>query len=60
MRQQLRELAAHYNGFTSGTPVTLSPLPIQYPDYTIAQRDWLRGEALERQLAYWREQLRGP
>jgi non-ribosomal peptide synthetase component F len=34
-------------------------LPIQYSDYARWQREWLRGEALERQLAYWRSQLAG-
>ena len=33
--------------------------PIQYADYAHWQREWLRGEVLERQLAYWREQLAG-
>ncbi|MDQ1558183.1 MAG: hypothetical protein QOD32_1243, partial [Pyrinomonadaceae bacterium] len=27
-------------------------------DYAMWQREWLQGEVLERQLAYWREQLR--
>jgi amino acid adenylation domain-containing protein len=32
---------------------------VQYADYAAWQREWLRGEALERQLAYWRQQLGG-
>ncbi|HEU4653813.1 MAG TPA: amino acid adenylation domain-containing protein, partial [Steroidobacteraceae bacterium] len=39
-----------------------SPLPelaVQYADYTLWQRSWLRGEELQRQLSYWREQLSG-
>src|SRR5213075_1715934 len=38
------------------------PLPepaIQYADFAAWQRDWLQGEVLEGQLAYWREQLAG-
>ncbi|HSS48512.1 MAG TPA: amino acid adenylation domain-containing protein, partial [Thermoanaerobaculia bacterium] len=34
-------------------------LPIQYADFAVWQRRWLRGQALERQLAYWREALAG-
>jgi alpha-ketoglutarate-dependent taurine dioxygenase len=33
-------------------------LPVQYADYAVWQREWLRGEALERQLSYWRERLK--
>ena len=35
----------------------LSPLPVQYIDYALWQLDWLAGDELERQLAYWRKQL---
>src|SRR4029079_10549393 len=32
---------------------------VQYADYALWQRDWLQGEALERQLGYWRAHLVG-
>src|SRR5581483_4977611 len=32
---------------------------LQYADYALWQRSWLQGEVLERQLAYWRQQLAG-
>jgi hypothetical protein len=32
---------------------------VQYGDYAAWQRGWLRGEALEAQLAWWRQQLAG-
>ena len=32
---------------------------MQYADFAVWQRQWLAGEALEAQLAYWREQLAG-
>ncbi|HEY0735446.1 MAG TPA: amino acid adenylation domain-containing protein [Herpetosiphonaceae bacterium] len=38
-------------------PVTLPPLPIQYVDYAIWERQWLQGETVERLLDYWRQQL---
>jgi len=34
-------------------------LPVQYADYAVWQRQWLQGEVLEQQVAYWREQLSG-
>jgi amino acid adenylation domain-containing protein len=54
-----RELTAFYQAFTTGVPAALPELPIQYADYAVWQREWLQGERLERELAYWREQLRG-
>ena len=38
----------------------LTPLPelsIQYADFAVWQRQWLQGEQLETQLAYWKQQL---
>ena len=40
-----------------GNAVELEPLPIQYGDYALWQQQWLQGEALEQQLAYWKQQL---
>src|SRR5262249_9013005 len=31
----------------------------QYSDFAIWQREWLLGEVLEQQLAYWKQQLSG-
>ncbi|MBD1865329.1 MULTISPECIES: non-ribosomal peptide synthetase [Trichocoleus] len=36
----------------------LTPLPIQYADFAVWQRQWLQGEVLESQLAYWKTQFR--
>src|SRR5690606_5781542 len=41
----------------AGQPSPLPELPIQYADYAHWQREWLQGEVLEKQLAYWRERL---
>jgi amino acid adenylation domain-containing protein len=51
----LEEIVALY----SGMPEALPELTVQYADFARWQREWLRGEALERQLAYWRERLAG-
>ena len=54
-----RELSILYPGFINGTPSLLPELPIQYADFAEWQRRWLSGDGLEKQLHYWREQLRG-
>jgi amino acid adenylation domain-containing protein len=53
----VRELAALYPACLAHAPSPLPALPIQYADYALWQRQWLRGAVLERQLAYWRTQL---
>ena len=55
----LGELAALYNAFVAAQSSPLPELPIQYADYAVWQRNWLQGEVLEKQLAYWREKLAG-
>jgi non-ribosomal peptide synthetase component F len=37
----------------------LSPSPMQCKDFAVWQREWMQGDVLERQLAYWRKQLEG-
>ncbi len=53
----VREMTALYDAFATGQPDPLPPLSAQYADYAVWQRDRLRGDALERQLAFWREHL---
>lgn len=53
------ELSALYEAFSAGEPNPLPALPLQYADYAVWQRRTLAGESLERQLSYWREQLKG-
>ncbi|MEM7356292.1 MAG: condensation domain-containing protein, partial [Acidobacteriota bacterium] len=58
----VRELVTFYRAFAPGEPsseVPLSELPVQYADFARWQRRWLRGAVLERQLAFWRQQLAG-
>jgi amino acid adenylation domain-containing protein len=59
MSVMARELSQLYGAFSNGLPMPLSELPVQYADFAIWQRNWLQGEQLDRQLAYWKEQLRG-
>ncbi|MDZ7967789.1 MAG: amino acid adenylation domain-containing protein [Nostoc sp. DedSLP03] len=53
----VQELAALYNAYSQGKPSPLTPLPIQYADFAIWQRDWLQGNVLQSQLSYWQQQL---
>ena len=53
----LHELTAIYGAFREGRPSPLPPLAVQYADFAVWQRGWLRDEALEAQLSYWRRQL---
>jgi hypothetical protein len=54
-----RELGLLYETFSSGRQSPLLELRIQYGDFAIWQRQWLRGDTLEAQLSYWRRQLGG-
>ncbi|WP_164014774.1 non-ribosomal peptide synthase/polyketide synthase [Pyxidicoccus trucidator] len=55
-----RELSAVYAALRSGGTATLPPLPVQYADFAVWQREWLSGVVREKHLAWWREQLAGP
>ncbi len=57
MEVLFRELALLYEAYTTDLPASLPDLPIQYADFAVWQRQWLQGEILERQLAYWRQHL---
>ncbi|MEH2157743.1 condensation domain-containing protein, partial [Nostoc sp.] len=68
----VQELEALYNAYSQGktslrdatrsllprrgTP--LAPLPIQYADFALWQRQWLVGDVLQSQLSYWQQQLK--
>ncbi|MEH1944161.1 MAG: amino acid adenylation domain-containing protein [Nostoc sp.] len=55
----IRELGTLYAAFAQNQPSPLLELPLQYADFAHWQREWLQGEVLQTQLAYWREQLNG-
>ncbi|ASZ13033.1 non-ribosomal peptide synthetase [Chitinophaga sp. MD30] len=54
-----RELMLLYNGHINHQPVVMEPLPIQYADFAIWQRQYLFGEIADHQLTYWQRQLSG-
>ncbi|MCA1371935.1 non-ribosomal peptide synthetase, partial [Bradyrhizobium sp. BRP14] len=55
----VRELSSLYRAFAAGQDDPLPSLAIQYPDYAAWQRQWLSGERLQAQAAYWRDTLSG-
>ncbi len=54
MGLMVHEVALLYRAAVLGEPSPLRELPLQYVDYAVWQRSWLRGEVLEGQLASWR------
>jgi amino acid adenylation domain-containing protein len=54
-----REMATIYSAYLHGRPHGLPPLPTQYADYAVWQRDWLAGDRLNAQIEYWKGELRG-
>ncbi len=54
-----REVGAGYRALVCGRAPSLPALPVQYSDYALWQREWLTGEVLESQLAWWRARLLG-
>lgn len=55
----MREFSALYGAYTLGKSDPLEPLAIQYADYAAWQRQWLSGERLAQQSAYWQRALSG-
>jgi hypothetical protein len=55
----IEEVMTLYEAFSKGKPSPLPPLAIQYADYSLWQREHLKGGTLERQLSYWKTQLAG-
>src|SRR5580692_1395139 len=55
----VREFSELYEAHREGRAWQLPELKIQYADYAEWQRGWLKGEVLEEQLRYWKEQLQG-
>jgi amino acid adenylation domain-containing protein len=55
----IREVIALYGALSQGKPSPLADLPVQYADFAVWQREWLRGEVLEARLGFWQKALAG-
>ena len=55
----INELSALYGAFLRGEADPLPELEIQYADYAVWQRQWIEGEILQQQAAYWKTALAG-
>lgn len=53
----INEMTVAYDAICHARPAPFRPLPVQYADFAVWQRNWMDGDQLERQLAYWRKQL---
>ena len=55
----LHEITTLYVDYSEGRNSTLEPLPLQYGDFALWQREWLSGARLDAQVDYWKTQLKG-
>ena len=53
----IREAAAFYQAYQDKKEPNLPELPIQYADFAVWQRQWLQGDVLSKQMAFWKKQL---
>lgn len=55
------ELVALYETLRAGRSpaAALPPLPVQFPDFAVWEREWLQGEVLEEEARFWRQELDG-
>ena len=55
----VKELTELYAAFAQGKPSPLADMPVQYADFAVWQREWIKGDVLQKHMAYWRKQLEG-
>ncbi|MEG4026392.1 amino acid adenylation domain-containing protein [Microcoleus sp. S13C4] len=55
----VQELTTIYSALVEHHAPTLPEINLQYVDFAVWQRQWLQGEVLESQLAYWQQKLAG-
>ena len=53
----IREILHLYTTQVQNLPSSLPELHIQYADFAAWQRDWLQGDVLAQQMAYWENEL---
>lgn len=55
----VKEFIALYQAFSAQRDNPLPPLPIQYADFAVWQREHCKGERSARDVEFWRDSLRG-
>ena len=54
-----RELSSLYSAFAANGRASLDPPALDYADFSVWQRGWLKGDVLASQIGYWKEHLAG-
>lgn len=55
----VREITNSYEALIQETPQTQPPPPLQFIDYAVWQRQWLAGDTLQKEIAFWADRLKG-
>ncbi len=55
----IAEIVPLYQAFAAGREPDLPPLPIQYVDFALWQREWMDDTGLEKHIEYWKKALEG-
>lgn len=53
----IKEFAHIYDAIVSNKGIDLSPVELQYADFTKWQRSWFTGEVRQKQIDYWKHKL---
>ncbi|MBT8390660.1 MAG: amino acid adenylation domain-containing protein [Ignavibacteriaceae bacterium] len=54
----IKELSALYNNIIIGDNSLPDELPLQFADFTIWQREWFKSEDKQKQLNFWKDELK--
>ena len=55
----VKEVVELYNSYVEKRKANLPEISLQYADYSIWQRNYLKGEVLNKKINYWKEKLDG-
>ncbi|MGA9767429.1 MAG: amino acid adenylation domain-containing protein, partial [Blastocatellia bacterium] len=55
----IREFTKLYRAYSEGEETGVEEMRLQYADFAVWQREYLKGEVLEEQMKYWKGQLEG-
>uniref|UniRef100_UPI0022646203 condensation domain-containing protein n=1 Tax=Streptomyces sp. PR69 TaxID=2984950 RepID=UPI0022646203 len=59
IRVLVHEVGELYAAFRAGRPSPLAPLPVQYSDFSLWQRQWMDEARMEAEFGYWESRLSG-